>query len=69
MMIAKHIIKRIMVNNGSSIDIFFYDAFVCVNLFMNHLKLVSTLLVGFIGDLVEVKEEITLLVIVGSLPR
>ena len=69
MTIAKHPVKRIMVDSGSSTDMLFYGAFFRMNLFFDQLRPVHTPLVGFTGDSVRVEGEITLPVTAGTPPR
>lgn len=69
MIIGKYPIKRILIDSGSSIDIFFYDAFVRVNLPLNKLKPISMPLVTFNEESVEIEGEITLPIIVGTSPQ
>ena len=42
--IANHDVKRILVDNGSSVDILYYDAFIRMSLSTAQLQPVSTLL-------------------------
>lgn len=60
MTIAKHDIKRILVDNESSINVLFYDAFIRMGLLSSQLKQISIPLICFFGDLVEVEGEIIL---------
>lgn len=69
MMITKHPIKRILIDNGSLIDVLSYAAFVRLNLPLDELRLVIVPLVHFIQDLDGVKGEVTLSNIVGTPPR
>lgn len=68
MMIAKHLVKRIIVDSRSSADIITYDAFVWMKLSPSTLQPVMAPLVDFIGDSVRVEGEITLPVTVGTSP-
>ena len=68
MMIAKHPVKCILIDIGSSIDVLLYDAFVCMNLSMKVLRPSSAPLVTFNGESIEVEEEVTLSVTVRTLP-
>lgn len=63
MIIAKHDVQKILVDNESSIDILFYDAFIRMNLSDNQLRRVSTPLVGFSRDIIRVKEKLLLLLL------
>lgn len=58
-----------MVNNRSSANIFFYDAFVYMSVPMNHLKPIFATLINFMEDSIEAKGEIMLLVTVGIPPK
>jgi len=69
MTIAKHLVRRIMIDSGSSTDVLFYDAFSRMSLPSNQLRPVHTPLVGFTKDFVGVEGEITLSVMAGSPPR
>ena len=66
--IAKYDVKRILVDNGSSTNILFYAIFFRMDLSKYPLREVSTPLIGFMGDSVQVEGEITLLTIVGTSP-
>lgn len=68
MMITKYDEKRILVDNGSSINILFYNVFVWINLPKNQLRWVSIPLVDFFEDSIGIKGEITLPVITKTLP-
>ena len=68
MTIAKHPVKRILINSGSSVNVLFYDAFVLMNLPKGELKPVLSLLIDFNGELVNVEGEITLPVTAGIPP-
>ena len=64
--IANYDVRRILVDNGSSADILFYDAFSRMSILDGHLGPISSPLVGFIDDAEGV---ITLTVVVGRYPR
>lgn len=68
MTITKHPIKRILVDNGSSIDVLSYEAFVQMSLSPGLLRPVTTPLMGFTGDSVRVGE-VTLSVTAGTEPH
>ena len=68
MTIAKHPVKRILVDSGNSADILTYDAFVRMDLPFDSLRPVIAPLIGFTDDSVRVEGEITLHVTAGSLP-
>ena len=63
--IANYDIRRILVDNGSSADILFYDAFSRMSFLDSHLMPISSPLVGFTGDAVPVEGVITLTVAAG----
>lgn len=69
MIITKHNVKKVLVDNRSSIDILFYDTFAQANLSGNQLKRVSTPLVSFSRNLIRVKDKITLLVTIKTPTR
>jgi len=69
MTIAKHPVKWIIVDSGSSNDVLFYDAFSRMNLSSAQLRPVHTPLIDFTGDSVRVKGEITLPVTAGAPPQ
>lgn len=60
MIIAKNDVRRIIVNSGSLTDVLFYDVFIRMNIFDNQLRWVSTSLIGFFENSIEVEGEITL---------
>lgn len=64
MMIVKHDIKIILVDNESLVDVLFYDAFVWMNFPESQLRRVSTPLVSLFGNSVRLEGKIILLVIV-----
>ena len=68
MTIAKHPVKRILIDSGSSADILFYDAFVRMNLLRAELKPVLSPLVAFNGESVNVEGEVVLPVTAGTPP-
>ena len=67
--IAKYDVKRILVDNGSSTNVLFYAVFSRMDLSKYPLREVSTPLIGFTGDSVQVEGEITLPTTVGTSPR
>ena len=69
MTIANYDVKRILVDNGSSVDILFYDAFSKMNLPVNLLRKTNSLLVGFSEDVISVEGIITLPVTKGQTLR
>lgn len=67
-MVAKHDIKRILVDNESFANILIYDAFRRMKLILEKLK-VYTSLTGFSGNSVIIEGEILLLVTASQPPR
>ena len=62
-------VKRILVDNGSSVNVLFYAVFSRMDLSNYRLREISTPLVGFTRDSVQVEGEITLPTTVGTSPR
>ena len=54
MTIAKHPVKRILIDSSSSVDVLFYDAFVLMNLPRGELRPILSPLVAFNGESVNV---------------
>ncbi|XP_043687652.1 uncharacterized protein LOC122638867 [Telopea speciosissima] len=69
MTIANCTVARILVDNGSSVDILYYDAFEKMQLNPEMLKRVESPLYGFNGAPVHVEGSIKLLVTVGTEPK
>ena len=67
--IANYGVKRILVDNRSSIDILFYSIFFRMRLPTDRLRGVLTSLVGFTGDAIIVEEKITLSLTVETEPQ
>ena len=67
--IAKYDVKRILVDNGSSTNVLFYAVFSRMDLSKYPLREVSTPLIRFMGDSVQLEGEITLPTTMGTLPR
>ena len=66
--IAKYDVKRILVDNGSSTNVLFYAVFSHMDLSRYRLREVSSPLIGFTGDSIQVEREITLPTTVGTSP-
>ena len=60
---------RILIDNGSSADILFYDAFSKMSILDGRLGPISSPLVGFTGDAIPMEGVITLTVAAGRYPR
>ncbi|XP_043687762.1 uncharacterized protein LOC122638979 [Telopea speciosissima] len=69
MVIANCVVGRILVDNGSSVDILYYDAFEKMLLKSEMLKRVESPLYGFNGAPIQVEGSIELLVTVGIEPK
>lgn len=67
--IANYDVRRILVDNESFTNMLFCDTFIKMNLSLEHLRKVSTPLVNFTGNLVDVEGDITLCVTIGIEPR
>lgn len=67
--IAKCEVKRVLMDNRSSMDILLCEAFQALNLREKDLKLVSTPLVSFLGEVMKPLRMITLLVLFSEMPR
>ena len=67
--IANYDVRRMLVDNGSSADILFCDAFSRMSILDDHLRPISSPLVGFTGDAVPMEGVITLTVAAGRYPR
>ncbi|KAK3004111.1 hypothetical protein RJ639_018579, partial [Escallonia herrerae] len=59
-------VKRVLVNNGTSTEIMFYDTFKEMNILRDHLQKMDTPLYGFSNHLVTVEGVITLPTAVGT---
>ena len=66
--ITKYDVKRILVDNGSSVNVLFYAVFSRMDLSKYRLREVSSPLIGSTGDSVQVEGEITLPTTVGTSP-
>ena len=67
--IANYDVCRILIDNRSSTDILFYDAFSKISIPDNRLGPMNFSLVGFIGDAILVEDIITLTVAAGQRPK
>ena len=68
-MIANNSVHRILVDNGSSVDILYFQAFERMGLKVNDLKPSPNPVYGFIGDSVIPLEMISLPMTLGEYPR
>ncbi|XP_010269798.1 PREDICTED: uncharacterized protein LOC104606351 [Nelumbo nucifera] len=66
--ITNHKVKKILVDNGSSVNILFYDTFERMKLAPERLQPVDVPLVGFSGSVIRSKGKITLPIMVGIEP-
>ncbi|XP_038975276.1 uncharacterized protein LOC103696981 [Phoenix dactylifera] len=69
LIIVNYGVKRILVDNASSLDVLFYDAFQQMKLRAEQLRKVNTPLVGFSGDFVPVESVIKLLITAREEPQ
>ncbi|XP_012829108.1 PREDICTED: uncharacterized protein LOC105950302 [Erythranthe guttata] len=67
--ISNYLVKKILVDGGSSADIIYYGAFEKLGIANAKLAPVKTPLVGFAGHAVEALGEISLVLSLGSFPR
>lgn len=65
MLVANYTTRRILVDNGSSTDILFWEAFAKMGIGQDRLRPFPTLLRGFSGKMVQPLGSITLPVIIG----
>ena len=68
-MMANNNVHRILVDNGSSVDILYYQAFQKMGLKNNDLRPSPNIVYGFTGDSVTPMGVVTLPMIVGKYPR
>ena len=68
LLIANYTIRRVLVDNESSVDILYYPTFQQMRLGRNQLRPVCSPLVGFRGMKVQLVGTITLSVVLGSCP-
>ena len=69
LLIADYTTRRVLVDNGSSVDILYYPAFQQMRLGRDQLRLVNSSLVGFGGMKVQLVGTIILPVVVGVYPQ
>ena len=69
LLIVDYTTKRVLVDNGSSVDILYYPAFQQMRLGRDQLHLVNSPLVGFSGMKVQPLGTISLSVVVGAYPQ
>ena len=69
LLIANYTTRRVLVDNGSSVDILYYPAFLQMNLERDQLHPVYSPLVGFGGMKMQPVSTITLPVVVGAYPQ
>ena len=69
LLIADYTVGRVLVDNGSSVDILYYPAFQKINLRRDQLRPVHSPLVGFGGMKVQPVGTITLPMVVGAYPQ
>ncbi|KAL0282668.1 UNVERIFIED_CONTAM: hypothetical protein Sangu_2938200 [Sesamum angustifolium] len=67
--LANFLVKKVLVDSGSSTDIMFYDAYVQLEIDNAQLRKVNTPLTGFSGEMVEPLGEVMLPLSLGSLPK
>ena len=68
LLIADYTTRRVLVDNGSSVDILYYPAFQQMRLGRDQLRPVNSPLVGFGGMKVQPVGTISLSVVVGTYP-
>ena len=68
LLIADYITRRVLVDNGSSVDILYYPAFQQMRLGRDQLRPMNSPLVGFGGMKVQPVGTISLSVVVGTYP-
>ncbi len=69
MVVNKFDVKRVLIDNGSSANVLYFDAYSRMGMTGKQLRRMNAPLVGFTGDSVPVEGEVALLVTVGLAPR
>ena len=67
--VSNYDIHHVLIDNGSSMNILFYDSLVQINLILIQLKKLSSPLVGFAGNTVSAEGVISLPMIAGQTLR
>ncbi|KAK4409696.1 hypothetical protein Sango_0042600 [Sesamum angolense] len=67
--LANFLVKKVLVDSGSSADIMFYDAYVQLGIDNAQLRKVNTPLTGFSSEMIEPLGEVMLPLSLGSLPK
>ncbi|KAK4382184.1 hypothetical protein Sango_2896800 [Sesamum angolense] len=67
--LANFLVKKVLIDSGSSADIMFYDAYVQLGIDNAQLRKVNTPLTGFSGEMIEPLGEVMLPLSLGSLPK
>ncbi|KAK4389832.1 hypothetical protein Sango_2320200 [Sesamum angolense] len=67
--LANFLVKKVLVDSGSSADIMFYDAYVQLGIDNAQLRKVNTPLTGFSGEMIEPLGKVMLPLSLGSLPK
>ncbi|KAK4391555.1 hypothetical protein Sango_1933300 [Sesamum angolense] len=67
--LANFLVKKVLVDSGSSTDIIFYDAYVQLGIDNAQLRKVNTPLTSFSGEMIEPLGEVMLPLSLGSLPK
>ncbi|KAL0393310.1 UNVERIFIED_CONTAM: hypothetical protein Sradi_2553800 [Sesamum radiatum] len=67
--LANFLVKKVLVDSGSSVDIMFYDAYVQLGIDNAQLRKENTPLTGFSGEMIEPLGEVMLSLSLGSLPK
>ncbi|KAL0283133.1 UNVERIFIED_CONTAM: hypothetical protein Sangu_2909400 [Sesamum angustifolium] len=68
-MLANFLVKKVLVDSGSSADIMFYDTYVQLGIDNAQLRKVNTPLTGFSGEIIEPLGEVMLPLSLGSLSK